>query len=117
MRRLDQARDLTFVIMNCLDNSHDHRGHGPLTSGQGSRARPAKFEEPAKRDFGAHLIAYLSVNAMLVGIWYVTGAAFFWPIFIIMGWGIGIAFNAWDVFSAPPGPDRVAEEMERLRHR
>lgn len=71
----------------------------------------------AKRDFGAHLIAYLSVNAMLVGIWYVTGAAFFWPIFIIMGWGIGIAFNAWDVFSAPPGPDRVAEEMERLRHR
>jgi hypothetical protein len=46
MRRLDQARDLTFVIMNCLDNSHDHRGHGPLSSGQESRARPVKFEEP-----------------------------------------------------------------------
>lgn len=71
----------------------------------------------AKREFGAHLVAYLTVNAMLVGIWYVTGVGFFWPIFIIMGWGIGIAFNAWDAFSAPPGPDRVAEEMERLRHR
>jgi hypothetical protein len=32
LRRLDQARDLTFVTMNCFDNSHDHRGHGPLTS-------------------------------------------------------------------------------------
>jgi hypothetical protein len=29
LRTLNQARDLTFVTMNCLDNSHDHRGHGP----------------------------------------------------------------------------------------
>ena len=46
LRTLDQARDLTFVTMNCLDNSHDHRGHGPLTSGQDTRACPVKFEEP-----------------------------------------------------------------------
>ena len=29
LRTLNQARDLTFVTMTCLDNSHDHRGHGP----------------------------------------------------------------------------------------
>ena len=46
MRRLNQARDLTLVTMNCLDNSHDHRGHGPLTSGQDTRACPLKFEDP-----------------------------------------------------------------------
>ena len=71
----------------------------------------------AKRDFAGHLIAYLTVNAMLVGIWYVTGAGFFWPVFPLMGWGIGVVFSAWDVFSSPPGPDRVAAEMDRLRRR
>ena len=71
----------------------------------------------AKRDFAGHLLAYVTVNAMLVGIWYVTGAHFFWPIFPIMGWGIGVFFNAYDVYSPPPGPERVQAEMERLRHR
>lgn len=71
----------------------------------------------AKRDFTAHVIAYVTVNLMLVAIWYATGASFFWPIFPILGWGIGVVFNAWDVFSPPPGPERVAAEMERLRHR
>jgi hypothetical protein len=46
MRTLNQARDLTLVTMNCLDNSHDHRGHGPLTSSQDTRACPLKFEDP-----------------------------------------------------------------------
>ena len=31
LRTLNQARDLTFVTMNCVDNSHDHRGHGPYS--------------------------------------------------------------------------------------
>jgi hypothetical protein len=40
LRTLNQARDLTFVTMNCLDNSHDHRGHGPdRVTTQGTRAR------------------------------------------------------------------------------
>ena len=40
LRTLDQARDLTFVTMNCLDNSHDHRGHGPRrVTTQDPRAR------------------------------------------------------------------------------
>jgi hypothetical protein len=38
MRRLNQARDLNLVTMNRSGNSHDHRGHGSLTSGQDTRA-------------------------------------------------------------------------------
>ena len=52
---------------------------------------------------------------MLVGIWWVTGVGFFWPIFPILGWGIGLAFNVWDVMSPEPGPAEVEAEMERLR--
>jgi hypothetical protein len=34
-----------------------------------------------KRDFGAHLLVYLLVNAFLIAIWAFTGAGFFWPVF------------------------------------
>ena len=57
-----------------------------------------------RRGFGTHIVLYLAVNAMLVGIWAVTGAGFFWPIFPILGWGIGVAAYAWDVYGASRSP-------------
>lgn len=69
----------------------------------------------AKRDFNAHLLAYVLINSLLVLIWYMTSAGFFWPAFIMAGWGIGVAFNAWDVYSPPATPEKVAAEVERLR--
>ena len=68
-----------------------------------------------KREFWAHLLAYLMVNTILVVVWAMTGAAFFWPIFPLMGWGIGMAFHAWDTFGRPPSEERIRREMEQLR--
>ncbi len=69
-----------------------------------------------RTDFHAHLLAYVLVNAFLVAIWAVSGQGFFWPIFPIMGWGIGVAFNAWDVYRRQDySEDRIRQEMDRLR--
>jgi hypothetical protein len=71
-----------------------------------------------KRDFRSHLVAYVLVNALLVVIWAVTGADFFWPIFPILGWGIGVAFNAWDVYGRRPiTEEAIRREQDRLRRR
>jgi len=71
-----------------------------------------------KSDLRAHLLAYVLINGFLVGIWAVTGAGFFWPIFPIMGWGIGLAFNVWDVYRrAIPTEEQVRREMEAIRRR
>jgi hypothetical protein len=71
-----------------------------------------------KSEFRAHLLAYVLVNAFLVSIWAVTGAGFFWPVFPIMGWAIGVAFNAWDVYRRQvPTEEQVRREMESLRRR
>ena len=72
-----------------------------------------------KRDLAAHTLAYVLVNAFLVGIWVVTTGTggFFWPLFPLMGWGIGLAFNAWDVLSPAPSEGRIRAEMARLSHR
>lgn len=69
-----------------------------------------------KRDFRSHIFIYVAVNAMLVVIWAVTGADFFWPIFPILGWGVGVAANAWDVYGRKPiSEDEIRRETERLQ--
>ena len=80
------------------------------------RARAQKRLK-AKRDLKGHVLAYVLINLAFVGVWYLAGGGFFWPVFIIVGWGIGLAFNIYDVLSPEPGPDEVRAEMERLRRR
>jgi hypothetical protein len=70
-----------------------------------------------KRDFRAHLFIYVAVNAVLVVIWAITRdpGDIFWPIFPILGWGIGVAANAWDVYGRKPiSEDEIRREAERL---
>ena len=78
------------------------------------RQRAVKRLE-AKRGLMAHALAYVSVNLLLVAIWFTTSAGFFWPVFPIFGWGIGLAFNAWDVLWPAAGERKIEAEMERLR--
>ena len=69
-----------------------------------------------KRDLQAHLLAYVLVNLFLNGIWFLTDAGgFYWPMFPLLGWGIGVAFHIWDVY-APQNPTEqdIREEMDRI---
>jgi hypothetical protein len=69
-----------------------------------------------KRDFATHAFVYVLVNAFLVGIWAFTGGDFFWPIFPILGWGIGLGANAWDVYGRKPiSEGEIQQEIDRLR--
>jgi 2TM domain-containing protein len=72
----------------------------------------------ARRDFKTHVVMYVLVNAMLVVIWAVTSddGDLFWPIFPILGWGIGLAANAWDVYGRKPITEaEIQREADRLR--
>lgn len=75
-----------------------------------------------KRRFKEHLIAYVAVNVTLWAIWGVvfatTGVWFPWPLLAMLGWGIGLAFHAWDTYGGSPyGEDDVRREIERLARR
>ncbi|WP_199424473.1 2TM domain-containing protein [Actinotalea solisilvae] len=71
----------------------------------------------ARRGLAQHLLAYATVNLSLVVVWVMTGGTFFWPVFPILGWGIGVAFHVWDVYAPEPTERQVEAEMERLRRR
>jgi hypothetical protein len=70
-----------------------------------------------RRDFKTHVFIYTVVNAVLVAVWAVaTPDSLFWPIFPILGWGIGVAANAWDVFVRKPITEaEIDREERRLR--
>ena len=70
-----------------------------------------------RRDFSGHLLVYVLVNAFLVVIWAMTDPdGFFWPVFPIVGWGIGVVLNAWDVYRNDEfDEEQIRREIERLR--
>ena len=55
-------------------------------------ARPRR--EPRRIWDSEHVRAYVAVSVMLVAIWALTGAGYFWPIWPILGWGIGVVADA-----------------------
>ncbi|HJW41752.1 MAG TPA: 2TM domain-containing protein [Rhizomicrobium sp.] len=68
----------------------------------------------ARRGFWNHAMTYVVVNALLVVVWAFTGRRYFWPIWVIAGWGIGLAFHAWGVFfERRITEDEIRREMER----
>jgi hypothetical protein len=69
-----------------------------------------------KRDLQAHAVVYTLVNTFLIVIWAMTGTGFFWPVFPVVGWGIGLAMNVWDVYRADEPDEReIRREIERMK--
>ena len=69
-----------------------------------------------KAEFRTHLFVYIVVNAALVTIWVLTGAGFFWPMFPMLFWGIGVIFHAQDVYGHHDlSEGEIRHEMERMR--
>lgn len=70
---------------------------------------------PAHRLPGAHdhgeLVAYALVNAMLIAIWAATGAAYFWPIWPLLGWGIPLAVSRLAPGARCSGSSRSASSI------
>jgi hypothetical protein len=70
-----------------------------------------------RRELGGHVLAFVMVNTFMVVIWYLTGAGFFWPAFLIFGWGIGVIFHVWDVLSPAPSEAAIRSAMNRIANR
>lgn len=90
--------------------------HEPSAEQPMDEREEARRRLQARRDFGSHLVAYAVINGFLVGVWAITGAEYFWPIWIIAGWGIGLVLHAWDVFVRKPVTESdIDAELSRRR--
>jgi energy-coupling factor transporter transmembrane protein EcfT len=74
----------------------------------------------ARAAFKRSLIVYAVVNIFLWLVWAVTGMRggfyFPWPVFVTLGWGIGMFFNWYNVYYG--WKDRmVLSEYEKLKNK
>jgi hypothetical protein len=78
--------------------------------------RAARQRVQARRDFGSHLAAYVVVNCALIAVWALTGGGYFWPAWVIAGWGVGLILHAWDLFFRRPVTEAdIDAEVKRGR--
>jgi aminopeptidase N len=68
-----------------------HRDLAALAADLPRAPRPRQELARARAEFADHLRTYLLVMALLVAIWALTGAGYFWPVWPALGWGIGVA--------------------------
>jgi len=70
-----------------------------------------------KRKFRGDVVAYVAINAFLVGIWAFTGAGYFWPAWVLGAWGAGLVLHAWDAFVRRPITEGdIDAEIQRYHH-
>ena len=51
-----------------------------------------------RRDVWTHCFVYLVCNGFLVVAWLLTGQGYFWPGWVLAGWGLAIIFHLWDYY-------------------
>ena len=74
-----------------LDRVYAARTHGELAPVVGDLPAPRRPRAPRRPLYERpELAAFVAVNLMLIVIWAATGAGYFWPIWPLLGWGLGL---------------------------
>ena len=70
-----------------------------------------------RRDFQVHLVVYVVVNLFLWGLWAITSGldSYPWPVWVTLGWGIGVVLNWGSVTRRPITGDEVNKAIQRLQ--
>lgn len=89
---------------------------GASTTAPSAERERARRRVERKRKFGGDLVAYLVINAFLIGTWAVTGRGYFWPGWVLAGWGVLLLLDAWGVyFRRPVTEDDIDRELSGHR--
>jgi class 3 adenylate cyclase len=85
------------------------------------RSRRGRRRSGLEMSVRIHLTVYLVVNVVLIGIWAASGGGYFWPIWPILGWGIGVGCHAAPLLarrrtrpSLPAGPSAPASRVDEM---
>lgn len=115
-RASDAERDRTVAALRA------HASEGRLTIEELDERTAAALRATTRRDLAAlthdlpragraprderaelreHVRTYLGVMLLLVAIWALTGAGYFWPVWPALGWGVAVASHASAALRGP----------------
>ncbi|MFD4193372.1 2TM domain-containing protein [Amycolatopsis thermoflava] len=86
-----------------------------MTDTEAERRAHAVARLKQQRDYYQHVVDFVLFNGFLIVIRVLTGAGFFWPVFPLGAWGVGLITHTWDTFSPnSPSERRIRREMDRM---
>ena len=75
-----------------------------------------------RANFKKSLFSYLVMNAFFWAIWWFTGGRengfhhYPWPIWVMLGWGVGLGFQYFNAYSGDKN-DRAIEEYKKMKQK
>ena len=99
-------------------NSDSTSGHvGPPVQDPDTVERAqARKRLQDRRKIVTDVVSYVVINAFLVFVWLMSGGGYFWPGWVMAGWGIILVLHVWEVFWRRPITEvDVDEEIRRSR--
>ena len=73
-----------------------------------------------RASFRKSLFSYLVINAFMWGVWCFTDGqhtgfrGYPWPVWLMLGWGIGLAFQYFDAYNGNK-EDLAEQEYEKMK--
>lgn len=106
---LEMARDLG------LDGEAVLQAEKEWLARQEEEEERAAFIARRRQEFRQHLVTFVLVNLFLVVLNFLVSPSFFWAIFPILGWGLGLAFHALEAL--PTSGPKFEAEFQKWRRR
>lgn len=69
--------------------------------------------------FKTSLMSYLMVNTFLIGVWVLGDRDHFWPMWVILGWGLGLVikylkvYHFGEIFSAEKEYEKLSQRNSK----
>lgn len=67
-----------------------------------------------KRGFMNYVVGAIGISILMVIIWFLSGRGYFWPMWVMGGFAIGLIFMGIGVFTNKPiTEDEIQQEMKK----
>lgn len=63
-----------------------------------------------RRKLRTDVVTYVVINAFLIAVWAITGMGYFWPAWVLLGWGTLLGLDIWTYSQHRPITD---DDIER----
>lgn len=73
------------------------------------------FNTFRRRTFRANLVSFVAVNLFLILLNLITSPSYFWAIFPVLGWGLGLFFHWWSVYQSKSEGYEIAFQNWRAK--
>ena len=73
------------------------------------------FNTFRRRAFWTHFVSFLAVNLFLIILNLITSPSYFWAIFPVLGWGLGLFFHWWSVYQSKSEDYEIAFQSWRAK--